>query len=72
MFLVESDVFEESEVEEEEMDTEDRRDDFLSGTRGRGLAEPEPVLHGDSLLTPEPQADWPAAGPEPHGDWFLG
>lgn len=29
-------MLEEREVEEEEMETEERRDDFLSGTLGRG------------------------------------
>jgi len=36
MFLVESDVLEDRDVEEDD-DTEDRREDFLSGTFGFGL-----------------------------------
>lgn len=35
MFLMESEVFEDKDVEEE--DTEDRREDFLSGTFGFSL-----------------------------------
>lgn len=40
-------MLEEREVEEEEMDTEERRDDFLSGTLGLGR------LEGDMDLTNE-------------------
>ena len=40
LFLTESEVLEDSDVDEEEMDTEDSKDDFLSGTRGFGL-QPE-------------------------------
>lgn len=36
------DVFEEREVEDEEMETEDRREDFLSGTLGFSLDFPFP------------------------------
>lgn len=46
--LVESEVLEDREVDEEEMDTEDRRDDFLSGTLGLGR-----LLEGDMDLTNE-------------------
>lgn len=35
-FLSESEVLEEREVDEEDMDTEEIRDDFLSGTLGLG------------------------------------
>lgn len=35
-FLRESDVLEEREVDEEDMDREEMRDDFLSGTLGLG------------------------------------
>lgn len=35
-FLAESDVLEEREVDEEDIDTEEMRDDFLSGTLGLG------------------------------------
>lgn len=41
MFTLPSvDVLEEREVEDEEMDTEDRREDFLSGTFGFNLGFP--------------------------------
>lgn len=36
VFLSESEVLEEREVDEEDMDTEEMRDDFLSGTLGLG------------------------------------
>lgn len=44
--LTESEVLEDREVEEEDMDTEERRDDFLSGTLGLGR-----LLEGDMDLT---------------------
>lgn len=47
-FLSESEVFEESEVDEEDMDTEERREDFLSGTLGLGR-----LPEGDMDLTIE-------------------
>lgn len=40
LFLTESEVLEDKDVEEEEIDTEESKDDFLSGTRGLGL-QPE-------------------------------
>lgn len=40
-FLRESEAFEEREVEEEEMETDDRSEDFLSGTLGLGRPEGE-------------------------------
>lgn len=46
--LSESEVLEEREVEEEDMETEDRREDFLSGTLGLGR-----LLEGDIDLTSE-------------------
>lgn len=42
--LVESEVFEEREVEEDEMDTDESKDDFLSGTLGLRLL-PEGDMH---------------------------
>ena len=44
----ESEVLEDREVEEEDMDTEERRDDFLSGTLGLGR-----LPEGDMDLTNE-------------------
>lgn len=46
--LTESEVLEEREVEDEEMDTEERREDFLSGTLGLGR-----LPEGDMDLTNE-------------------
>lgn len=40
LFRTESEVFEDRDVEEEDMDTEESKEDFLSGTRGLGL-QPE-------------------------------
>lgn len=40
LFLLESEVLEDKDVEEEEMDTDESKEDFLSGTRGLGL-QPE-------------------------------
>lgn len=44
LFLLESEVLEEREVEEEDMDTDESKDDFLSGTLGLGLL-PDGDLH---------------------------
>lgn len=42
--LMESEVLEESEVEDDEIDTDESKDDFLSGTLGLGLL-PDGDLH---------------------------
>lgn len=39
LFLLESEVLEEREVEEDDMDTDESKDDFLSGTLGLGLPD---------------------------------
>lgn len=39
LFLLESEVLEEREVEDDDMDTDESRDDFLSGTLGLGLPD---------------------------------
>lgn len=44
LFLLESEVLEEREVEEEDMDTDESKDDFLSGTLGLGLL-PDGDMH---------------------------
>lgn len=48
----ESEVLEEREVEEEDMDTEERRDDFLSGTFGFGRPEGDMDLTNDGTGVP--------------------
>ena len=50
--FTESEVLEEREVEEEDMDTEERSEDFLSGTLGLGRVEGDMDLTNDGTGVP--------------------